>query len=173
MTIEQLKKIMEEHAKWLSGAGGIRADLTRANLSRADLTGANLLGADLTGANLTRANLLGADLTEATPHIKCPESGAFVGWKKLRNDCIAKIEICDDAARSSATGQKCRCSKAKVLEITDPDGAPAEIGYSTHNSAFRYQVGQYVEVKDFDANRWNECSTGIHFFITKAEAEAY
>lgn len=30
-----------------------------------------------------------------------------------------------------------------------------------------------VEVKNFDKNRWNECSTGIHCFITKREAELY
>lgn len=26
---------------------------------------------------------------------------------------------------------------------------------------------------DFDENRKNECSTGIHFFITRQEAEDY
>ena len=28
-------------------------------------------------------------------------------------------------------------------------------------------------VKDFDDDRWNECSTGIHFFITRDEAVMY
>lgn len=66
--------------------------------------------------------------------IACPEEGSFIGFKKCQNDMIVKLEIPKDALRCSATGRECRCSKAKVLSIT---------------------------------NRWNECSTGIHFFITR------
>ena len=68
-----LAKILDDHALWLRGKGGARADLTGvnaatfagANLTRANLTRANLTGADLTRADLTRANLTGADLTGA------------------------------------------------------------------------------------------------------------
>ena len=66
MTQNELDLILKNHAKWLAGVtGGIRADLTRANLTRADLACANLRGADLTRADLTRADLRGADLTRA------------------------------------------------------------------------------------------------------------
>jgi hypothetical protein len=34
-------------------------------------------------------------------------------------------------------------------------------------------VGETIEVKDFDDDRWNECSAGIHFFITRKEAVEY
>ena len=70
-TIEDLKKALEEHDKWLNGLGGTRANLTGANLTRANLTDADLTGADLTGANLTRANLTGAKGITAPviPHI--------------------------------------------------------------------------------------------------------
>ncbi|MCK9447299.1 DUF5758 domain-containing protein [bacterium] len=30
-----------------------------------------------------------------------------------------------------------------------------------------------VEVKDFNQNRWIECTSGIHFFMTKEEAIKY
>ena len=30
-----------------------------------------------------------------------------------------------------------------------------------------------VEVEGYDENRWNECSAGIHFFITRDEAVMY
>ena len=30
-----------------------------------------------------------------------------------------------------------------------------------------------VSVNDFDTNRWKECSTGIHFFMTREEAVEY
>ena len=33
--------------------------------------------------------------------------------------------------------------------------------------------GEMAEVKNFDDDRWNECSTGIHFFITRDEAIIY
>lgn len=71
MNKQELKKILDSHAKWLrSEKGGMRANLSGANLERANLQGANLSranlqGADLCGANLERANLSGANLCGA------------------------------------------------------------------------------------------------------------
>jgi len=36
-----------------------------------------------------------------------------------------------------------------------------------------YEVGKLTIPDGFDENRWEECSHGIHFFITRSEAEAY
>ena len=104
----------------------------------------------------------------------CPEVGAFIGWKKARK-AIVKLQITDDAKRSSAVSRKCRCSKAVVLGLENMDGTPyADIQVSSQrDSNFIYRVGETVEVPDFDENRWNECSTGIHFFITRQEAVDY
>jgi len=99
----------------------------------------------------------------------CPETGSFVGYKKCARDIIVKLLITEDAKRSSATTLKCRCSKAKVLEIS---GGLTEI-VSNHDPKFIYKIGEIIEVSDFDENRWNECSTGIHFFINKRLAECY
>ena len=52
MEQNELKRILEEHRKWVYGEGGLCADLSRANLSCADLSRANLRGADLRGADL-------------------------------------------------------------------------------------------------------------------------
>jgi uncharacterized protein YjbI with pentapeptide repeats len=67
MTADELAKILEDHAKWLRGDGGSRADLSRAraDLSRADLSGADLSGADLSRADLSGAYLSGANLSRA------------------------------------------------------------------------------------------------------------
>jgi uncharacterized protein YjbI with pentapeptide repeats len=67
MSKEELAKIIAEHANWVRGEGGARANLSGANLSRADLSGANLYcpGATLSRANLSRANLYGANLSGA------------------------------------------------------------------------------------------------------------
>ena len=86
MTQEKLNEILAAHKLWLDDKnGGIRANLSEADLSRADLSradlsrsdlsradlrwadlsGANLRWADLSGANLFRANLSGANLFRA------------------------------------------------------------------------------------------------------------
>ena len=166
----------------LRGADLRGADLSGAYLSRADLRGADLRGADLSGAYLSRADLSRADLRGAKIDndalnkycpIACPDSGAFVGWKKCRDGAVVKLEILADAKRSSAFGRKCRCSAAKVLEITDVHGEQISEAVSCHDSRFIYRVGEIVSVDDFDEDRKNECSTGIHFFITRQEAEDY
>ena len=184
----ELKAIIYKHAKWARGEdGGERADLCGADLRNANLRGADLCDADLHGANLYGANLCGADLcgaknTDKTAWdaytafypLQCPETGSFIGYKKAA-DKIVMLEICADAKRSSATSRKCRCSKAKVLGITNLDGSVSglsEIG-SDYNKNFIYHIGETVEAPDFDENRWNECTAGIHFFITRGEAVKY
>ena len=153
------------------------ADLCGANLREADLCGANLYGANLREANLRGANLYGADLYGAKNlhlPITCPEEGEFIGFKKA-SGYIVKLKITEDAKRCSATSRKCRCSKAVVLSITTIEGKDEGITEvsSSYDSKFTYKVGETVEVKDFCDDRWKECSAGIHFFITRKEAEEY
>ena len=158
------------------------ADLRGANLYGANLCGADLCDADLCDANLCCANLRGAKNTDKTAWdaytafypLQCPETGSFIGYKKAA-DKIVMLEICADAKRSSATSRKCRCSKAKVLAITNLDGSESGLSEieSDYDEDFIYCVGETVEVPDFDENRWNECTAGIHFFITREEAVKY
>ena len=164
----------------LSGAYLFGADLSGAYLFGADLFGADLSGANLSRADLSGANLFGADYIEKAKNlfypIACPEIGAFVCGRKARvktsgHECIVKLEITEDAVRSSAAGRKCRCSKATVLEIQDLEGNVLEqAAVSDRDCNFSYIPGTVVSVLDFDENRWNECSTGIHFYITREEA---
>ena len=179
----------------LRGANLSDADLRCANLSNADLFGANLRGANLSDANLRNADLRNADLRNADLcradlceasidqmmwniytvfyPLQCPESGSYIGYKKA-SGLVVELEIPADARRSSATSRKCRASKAKVLSITDINGNPAGGQVkSNYDPNFVYAIGETVEVTDFDDNRWNECSTGIHHFITRAEAVIY
>ena len=167
----ELRCILEKHSFWLEGdPNGVRADL-----SGADLSGASLRGSDLRWANLRKADLREANLRGAK-HINCPmacpEKGSFIGFKKVCGDLIVELEITADALRSSATGRKCRCSKAKVLSITNIDGTESDIdsARSLWDPDFAYTVGETIEVSNFDTNRWNECTPGIHFFITRQEA---
>ena len=137
----------------------------------ADLTGANLRGADLTGAYLRNAKLDGANMYGSIGfYLQCPETGAFIGWKSVGKHII-KLQITEMALRSSATGRKCRCSEALVLSIDD--GALQEV--INYNYFFRtvYKVGEVVRPDRFDTCRWEECTNGIHFFMTRKEAEEY
>ncbi len=82
---------------------------------------------------------------------------------------MVKLRITENAKRSSATSYKCRASEAEVLEI---EGGLKQIA-SNRNSNFIYEVGKIVKVENFDEDRWNECSTGIHFFMNKEMAKQY
>ena len=154
------------------------ADLRGAYLSEADLRGADLSEADLRGADLRGADLRGADLSgaENVPYIPyaCPDFGMFIGFKKA-SGYIVVLEIPEDAKRLSATGRKCRCDKAKVLEIQNIDGTKANVTkvVSGYDSNFVYEVGKTVSVDNFCDDRWQECSPGIHFFINRQEAVNY
>ena len=184
----------------LRGANLSGADLRGANLSGADLRGANLRDADLCSADLSYANLRDADLCSADLsyadlrdadlcsadlsyadlcdakgcYLSCPTEGSFIGWKKASGH-IVKLRIPEDARRSSATGHKCRCDKAYVMEIQNMDGTRATVDAvrSDRDQNFVYTVGATVEVPDFDDNRWSECAQGIHFFIDRRAAVEY
>ena len=156
------------------------ADLSEANLREADLRGADLYGANLREADLREADLYGANLREADlreakgTYMACPTDGSFIGWKQA-SGYIVKLQIPEDARRSSAGGEKCRCDKAFVIEIQNIDGSNADIETicSDHVENFVYAVGATVDVSDFDDDRWNECAPGIHFFIDRRAAVEY
>ena len=164
----------------LSHADLAFVDLSRANLSSADLKDAYLVGANLTNAYLKDANLNDAKLTNANltdaknfPNIPmaCPSEGSFIGWKHAGN-YIIKLEIPEDAKRSSGNGIQCRCNKATVLAIENKDGTSADVTEvcSDYDSDFIYKVGETVIVDDFDDNRFNECVPGIHFYMDRDSA---
>ena len=157
----------------LRGAGLREANLRGAILYRADFCGADLREAILHGADLRGANLREAKNIPFIPYT-CPDTGSFIGYKKA-NGYIVVLEILSDARRCSATDRKCRCDKAKVLEIQNLDGSKANVNTvaSGYDSSFIYTVGEIVEEPNFDEDRWNECSAGIHFFTNRQEAVVY
>ena len=177
----------------LTGADLTGADLTGADISWADLADANLKDANLKDANLKGAILKGAILEGANlervildmaylvgakniPYIPlaCPSEGAFVAWKKVDGQYLVKLQIPEDARRSSATSRKCRCDKAMVLDITSLDGKEHYDEVVNYNyTTTVYKVGEMVYPNSFDDYRWLECSTGIHFFINKQDAIDY
>jgi hypothetical protein len=196
-TPEQLKEIVELNRKYWAGInGGKRADLCSADLRSADLRsadlrsanlcdvnlrdanlyGANLRSANLRSANLCDANLRDADLCDAKNLSPLqvaqlsivPQTGAFEAWKKCRGNVIVRLQIPEDAKRSNSTGRKCRAEKALIVEVIN-----ANQGKSIRNPTVIYRVGETVVCDKWEEDRWIECGGGIHFFITREEAEAY
>ena len=169
----------------LRGADAQNASFAGANLQNVDLREADLRGADFFYANLQNVELRGADLRDAKlqgakniPDLPwmsiVPECGSFIGWKRVGAHII-KLKILEDAKRSNATGRICRCSAAEVLEIQNIDGTESGIDrvYNNNYCGANYVVGKIVTPDRFDDDRWDECSNGIHFFITRQEAVDY
>jgi uncharacterized protein YjbI with pentapeptide repeats len=171
----------------LSGANLSSANLFRVNLSGADLSGVNLFRADLSRADLSQANLSGADLSRVTlsgANLSCanlsnaknrewaeaqtsilPE-GNIVGWKQCKNGVIVKLLVTQKVRRSNATGRKCRAESAKVLRVFG-----ATEGISIHDGKTVYRKGETVTCDRWNENRFVECGGGIHFYLTRIEAE--
>ena len=145
-----------------------------ANLGWADLRNCNLYHVNFRCCNLWGANLVGAKDVPYIP-LRCPSDGAFIGWKRIK-DVLVKLEIPADAKRSSATTNKCRCDKAKVLGFYDSLGINELNITELVNDKYekcKYVKGEMIYPDFFDENRWNECSHGIHFFVNKQDAINY
>jgi hypothetical protein len=152
----------------LRGADLVGANLVGANLVDADLLDADLRGANLVGANLVGADLGGADLENAKlPNFQLPpEKGSFIAYKKVDTGVI-EILIPEDAKRtSSLVSRKCRASHVRVLEGS---------GFSpTHTEKkLEYKEGEVVYADAFNDDIRVDCTSGIHFFMTKKEAEEW
>ena len=132
-------------------------------------------GANLYGANLSGANLSGADLPR---YAICPEAGQFHAWKKVAGGVVLELLISGERT-SSLVGRKCRASRAKVLRAFAPGGEELLSGEWLSGGApsgttpITYRLGRWVHVRDYDPDPRVECSRGVHFFVTRREAEGY
>ncbi|MBP5455080.1 MAG: pentapeptide repeat-containing protein [Paludibacteraceae bacterium] len=185
----------------LSGANLEYANLSGAYLEYANLSSACLINADLSNSILCNtildnANLHGASFYHAKSlgsavkdnarnfcvPMSCPSDGAFIAWKKIlyhNGDglgYIVKLLVPEDARRSSATSEKCRCDKAMVLAINNiitGESVNEIVNKRRFCRPTCYRVGEMVYPDSFDDNRWNECSNGIHFFVDREMAINY
>lgn len=164
------------HGVDLRGASFKGCNLTSVNFRHADLTGIQLQGANLFGAILEDAVVkdIADDAQTRFFRLYCPESGAFIGWKKCFNSRVVQLLIPADARRSSATYNTCRCDKAKVLSIKSPDYRQIyDEATSYVDEGFVYRTGAFVYASGFCEDRWNDSTEGIHFFMTRQEALGY
>jgi hypothetical protein len=167
----------------LTGVDLTRADLTRAVLTGAVLTGAVLTGVDLTGVDLTRADLTRAVLTGADlggakdaalviARTRILPAGDLIGWKKCQAGVIVRLLIPATAKRSHAFGRKCRAEFADVLEVIGASEGRTDQTVQGGSVAV-YRTGERVIPDSWDDDWMKECSHGVHFYITREEAEAH
>ena len=119
---------------------------------------------------LRGANLSGADLHDALglAQLSIISAGTLQVYKKTRQGVITLL-IPTNVERVNAYGsRKCRAASAYVLET--PEHANC---ISRHDPDFIYAEGKTVKPASYDPDPRVECSHGIHFFITRKEAEEY
>jgi hypothetical protein len=172
------------------------ADFSNAKVHGSDFSGARLRYASCLGTEFEWCNFREADFTNA--HLStakferycsfsstttgywpvCPSTGSFTAYKKAYSEwgesLIVTLLIPAGARRSSATTRKCRADKAVVLDIRGlRTNEQHKIAVSHFDHKFEYKLGEVVSVPNFNPDRWEECAEGIHFFITREEAEIY
>ena len=153
-----------------------------ANLADANLVGANLADANLARANLARANLARANLADAyladaylaraknikLPAFQIPQEGELIVYKKLHNGAVCKLRIPPESRRTaSVVGRKCRAEFAEVIE------GEGKSWRTDGDHVIDYAPGTVVNADKYDDNPLVECAGGIHFFLTREEAEVW
>jgi hypothetical protein len=142
------------------------ADLRGADLRSADLRSADLRSADLRDADLIGADLRGADLEDAIlPHFQIPQEGSLIVWGK-KNGTLVKMSVPPSARRTATpVGRKCR---AEFVFVIEGEAVVSRGDHKTH-----YIPGKLTYPDAYDADIRVECTHGIHFFLTKEEAEEW
>ena len=146
------------------------ANLYNANLYNANLENANLENANLRYANLYNANLENANLNESEQaRLGKIIKEKVIVFKKCQQK-IVELELQVGSIVFSINNNKCRTNKAKVISI-DGDKTKGLTIASDHDTSFIYEVGKTIEIEDFNLMYNVECSTGIHFFYNREDAE--
>lgn len=170
------------HKTWFTDCSMRGTKLTNADVTEAGMRSLDLSGSDFSGSNFHRTLFEYATLDDIVDdentkyyRMACPEEGPFIAWKCCTELRVVQLLVPADARRVSATGDTCRCDKAKVLSIKSIDES---ISYtwaqSTVDPDFYYEVGKWVEpANGFEPDRWMDSSPGIHFFMKREQCVAY
>ena len=152
------------------------ADLSYTNFYNANLRDAYLADANLYNTILQNANLTGTKLHDAKGDFIEYRRGKIltqniIGYKKCiggdHGTIIVTLEIPRGAIVFSINGHKFRTNKAKVIGLDGANRAKSFYKYMT------YYMGDEFTIYDFNCEYNIECGAGIHFFMTREEAENY
>ena len=100
----------------------------------------------------------------SAPALPTLPDGDLDGWKKC-GSTIVHLRVPTEAHRVGRPGAKCRAEFADVVEIEGSTEATSERGGV-------YRVGERVYPDSFDP-LLTTCSNGIHFFMSRKEAQDY
>ena len=161
-TKSDLDEVLRLHKLWLADEpAGQRANLSSANLRFANLRSANLCLDEIRSKQWGRLWIAQNTITPI---------GEFIAFKKVAGDAILTLRIPAEAKRLNAIGsRKIRVSKALVVSASVPDKTDFK---SNYDKQFVYRIGEEVS-SDFDERVTEECSKGIHCFLTEEEAIQY
>lgn len=116
------------------------------------------------------------ELSEGVCDIKLP----ITVYKKVitvdGGDAITELLVPKNAMiiKPYDGGGKYRCNVVEVLSIRSIKGSRYfDRGHSIRNSSFVYEIGKRKRVFLMDRNPFFVCGRGIHFFLTRKEAEEY
>lgn len=99
--------------------------------------------------------------------IKCRCDMAFV--EEIKRIRVQRDTCIIDCCSSGIT----HCNMT-YYKTDDGDFVYTNMGYSYYDSKFKYIVGNKpIIVRNFDEDRWHECTNGIHFFMTPEEAVTF
>ncbi len=172
------------------GADLSSCDLRWTDIDYAHFENANLTGADLRWtknsywayfqeADMKETEIEGSPINdEAVEGAKnlfipmvCPEEGSFIAWKKCRDGKVAKIMVPENALRTGGSRYTCRASEILILDIFDGKNSCDE-AISIRDKDKIYHKGEHVIDEELFDSSLLHSGTGIHFFITRAEAES-
>ena len=113
--------------------------------------------------------------TAKSKGIVVPPTRTIEPPKTVYKKCVGGVIICasipKDAEVRGQKGGKCRTNHAIITKVIgDFCGEP--VGISMWDKATTYYEGDEIFIEEFDLSD-EECSTGFHFFCTKAAAEKY
>ena len=150
MDQETLQQVLDDHRQW--------SDPFSDGGKRADLRGAVLRDAILRGA--------------VVPAYGISDDGEIIGWKAVQRG-IAKVCVPPEAKRvGSIVGRKCRAEYVETLDVI-VDGKSVNEAPGQYTGDTIYRVGETTYPDQYDDDPRVECSNGIHFFLTRAEAECW
>lgn len=116
-----------------------------------------------------------SNLTEDLIGYKKCYSIDTVGGKLI--PLLVTLRIPAAAKKNRTFDRKQRCSEAEVIKIECLDHNIYNLKWTAARSLadknFFYKLGETIKVDDYDETDFKTCSTGIHFFLTREEAEAY
>jgi len=170
MDATKLKEILDLHKKWLNDEdGGIRADLSYADLRSADLSYADLSSAKLYSANLSSAKLYSANLYSANLSY-ANLSSADLSSANLRSADLSYANLrYADLSYANLSSANLRSANLRSADLSSADLSSA-INYEPFRFLIAPQVGPFWAYKKCrsgtvrveipaDAQRVNACGS--------------